>query len=627
MAIQQAVDNSRHTNSPYQKLQPLPLSSVRIGDEFWAPRLGSMRDVTLPEQYAQCERSGRIDNFRRAAGKISGPFQGLYFNDSDVYKWLEAAAYALAGQRDPGLEQTVDAVIAELAAAQQPDGYLNTYFALERAGERWSDLLHKHELYCAGHLIQAAVAHQRATGKRTLLDVAIRYADLICRTFGPDARHATDGHEEIELALVALYRATGNHTYLDRARFFLDQRGQQPPVLNGASYLQDHLPVREQREAVGHAVRATYLACGMLDVYAETGEDALLQAAKHLWESAFRRKAYVTGGLGARHEGEAFGADYELPNERAYAETCAAIGGFLWSWRLLLTTGAARYADWMEMALYNGILAGLSLDGTEYFYVNPLADRGDHRRQPWFSCACCPPNLARLLMSLPGYLASTSAEGLWLHLYAAGSVQATLPNGDALALEIATRYPWEGDIRLDVTAAPEAATTLFLRLPAWCTGATLTVNGESTTQQLTPGAYLPLRRRWQAGDTVTLTLPMPARRLAAHPHVLADQGRVALARGPLVYCLEGADHPGVDVWDVTLPPLAELQADPAPDLLDGVVVLRGEGVVEQPAAGSDGLYHPTPSGVERRPVPLTFIPYYAWANRAAGPMLVWLREG
>ncbi|HEV7215069.1 MAG TPA: beta-L-arabinofuranosidase domain-containing protein, partial [Chloroflexota bacterium] len=442
MATPEAGVQSHEANGPYWKLQPLPLTAAQVANEFWAPRLDMLREVTLPEQFAQCERSGRIDNFRRAAGKIGGEFQGLYFNDSDVYKWLEAASYALAGRRDPQLEHTVDAVIAELAAAQQPDGYLNTYFALERAGERWSDLLHKHELYCAGHLLQAAVAHQRATGKRTLLDVAIRYADLICRTFGPNARHATDGHEEIELALVELYRTTGNRTYLDRARFFLDQRGQRPPVLNGTAYLQDHLPVREQREVVGHAVRAAYLACGIVDVYAETGEDALAQAAERLWESAFERKAYITGGLGARHEGEAFGADYELPNERAYAETCAAIGGFLWSWRLLLTTGEARYADWMETALYNGILSGLSLDGTQYFYVNPLADRGDHRRQSWFSCACCPPNLARLLMSLPGYLASASADGLWLHLYAAGSVQATLPDGDTLALEIATRYPW-----------------------------------------------------------------------------------------------------------------------------------------------------------------------------------------
>lgn len=626
MAVSEAGANIHTLDGPYNKLQPLPLTAVRIADEFWAPRLGSMRAVTLPEQYAQCERSGRIDNFRRAAGKISGPFQGLYFNDSDVYKWLEAAAYALAGQRDPALEHTVDAVIAELPAAQQPDGYLNTYFALERAGERWSDLLHKHELYCAGHLIQAAVAHHAVTGKDTLLEVAIRYADLICRTFGPDARHATDGHEEIELALVALYRATGNRTYLDRAGFFLDQRGQQPPVLGGASYLQDHLPVREQREVVGHAVRATYLACGMLDVSAETGEDALRRAATDLWESAFGRKAYVTGGLGARHEGEAFGADDELPNERAYAETCAAIGGFMWSWRLLLATGEARYADWMETALYNGILSGLSLDGTQYFYVNPLADRGNHRRQPWFSCACCPPNLARLLLSLPAYLASASAEGLWLHLYAAGSVQATLPDGGTLALEIATRYPWEGEIRISVTAAPEVATTLFLRIPAWSTGAALTLNGEPTTQQCTPGSYLPLHRRWRAGDTVTLTLPMPVRRLAAHPRVLANQGRVAVARGPLVYCLEGADHPGVDVWDVSLPPLAEIQADPAPDLLDGIVVLRGEGLAPQHPAGDD-LYRPAPAAAQRRSVPLTFIPYYAWANRAAGPMLVWLREG
>lgn len=622
MAIPMTEAQSHNTSSKRQRLQPLPLTAVQFTDAFWAPRLHRMREVTLPAQYEQCERTGRISNFRRAAGRIPGAFQGRYFNDSDVFKWLEAAAYALATAPDPALERTVADLIALLAAAQQPDGYLNTYFTFERAGERWGDLLHKHELYCAGHLIEAAVAHFQATGKRTLLDVAVRYADLICRVFGPDALHATDGHEEIELALVALYRATGNRIYLDRAGFFLDQRGASPPVLSGAAYCQDHLPVREQDEALGHAVRACYLACGMLDVAAETGEQALTDAATRLWQSAFGRKAYITGGLGARHEGEAFGADYELPNERAYAETCAAIGGFLWSWRLLLATGDARYADAMEAALYNGILSGWSLDGMSYFYVNPLADRGQQQRQPWYDCACCPPNLARLLLSLPRYTASVSSEGLWLHLYAAGRITSTLPDG-AFVLQVQTEYPWEGTVNIHVETAPAEETTLALRIPGWSDGARIVVNGKPAPDP-TAGVYATLRRRWQAGDVVTLTLPMSPRRVTAHPRVLADQSRVALARGPIIYCLERADHPGVDVWEVLLPDNASLEAVSARDLLGGGVALRSDGFLEERLP--ETLYGDTNQPLARQTVPLTAIPYYAWANRTPGPMLVWLRS-
>lgn len=637
--IRSAVVDTRR--SPHSRLRPVPLGAVRLDDAFWAPRLRTVRSVTLRQQYERCEQTGRIDNFRRAAGKKQIDFQGRYYNDSDVYKWLEAASFALATDPDGELERLVDTVIAEIAAAQAPDGYLNTYFTFDHAGERWADLANKHELYCAGHLIQAAVAHHRSTGRSSLLDVALRLADHVCDTFGPHARSGTDGHEEVELAMVELYRATGNRRYLDQAIFFLGQRGQQPPVLSGSPYHQDHLPVREQAEIVGHAVRAMYLACGMADVVAETGEAALRRAVERLWRSAFGRKAYVTGGLGARWNGEAFGDDYELPNERAYAETCAAIGGVMWNWRMLALTGEARYADWLEMALYNGVLSGISLDGTTYFYQNPLADRGQHRRQPWFGTACCPPNIARLLLSLPGYIASTSDEGFWLHLYAGGTVRAILAGG-TLALRVETRYPWDGRVRLEVQAAPEGEWSLCLRVPGWCSGATASVYGAGERESrgageqgadaaAEPGTYVELRRAWRAGDALELDLAMPVRRLASHPHVLANTGRVALARGPLVYCLEGVDHPSVDVWDVDLPADAPLAAQDAPDLLGGVVVLRGEGLLGDGAARHDRLYRavehqPAPPAPTTRSTPLVAIPYYAWANRAPGPMQVWLRS-
>ncbi len=669
--------------SPYARLRPVAIAAVRLEDAFWAPRRRLLQDITLRQQYEQCELTGRLDNFRRAAGKLQIPFQGRYYNDSDVYKWLEAASFALAGEPDQTLEGLVDGVVAEIAAAQSPDGYLNTYFTFEREAERWTDLTTKHEMYCAGHLIQAAIAHHRVTGKRTLLNVAIRLADHICATFGPQARPGADGHEEIELAMVELSRETGDRRYVDAALFFLDQRGRQPPVIGGSPYHQDHLPVRRQHEIVGHAVRATYLACGMTDVAAETGDAGLLEALDHLWESAFGRKAYLTGGLGARWSGEAFGADYELPSERAYAETCAAIGGFMWNWRRLALgpgapdgsstggtparsptnvspldgsppggDGAARgaagghFADWMETALYNGILSGLSLDGTEYFYQNPLADGGHHRRQPWFGTACCPPNIARLLLSLPGYCYSTSPEGLWVHLYAAGEVRAPLgaPQwaplgagalGSTATIRVETSYPWDGVIRLTVQTPPGQTPRepggLFLRIPGWCEQARLTVNGVPAGADLRPGTYAELRREWRTGDVVELDLPMTVRRVVGHPRVTATHGRVALARGPLVYCLEGVDHPGVDVRDLELPSSAELRAERAAGLLGGVTIVRGQAVSAPPDDWDGRLYRrqgeDVQGGAARRPVPFVAIPYYAWANRAPGPMQVWMRAG
>lgn len=632
------VDTRR---SAHTRHQPLAISDVSLEGGFWSPRLATTRDITMRQQYKKIVATGRLFNFQRAAGKIAGEFQGRFYNDSDVYKWIEAGCFALASGADAGLADMLDGVIAEIADAQSSDGYLNSYFVLEREKERWTDLPHLHELYCAGHLIQAAIAHHRTTGSRRFLDVAVKLADHIVATFGPGRRPGTDGHEEIELALVELFRELGDRRYLDQARFFLDQRG--TGFLLGRAYFQDHLPVRQQSEIVGHAVRATYLACGMVDAYAETGESALFAAAERLWESAFARKAYITGGLGARWEGEAFGDDFELPSESAYAETCAAIGGFMWNWRMLLVTGESRYADWMESALYNGILAGISLDGSTYFYQNPLADRGGHRRQPWFGTACCPPNIARLLLSLPGYLATDTDGGLAIHHYASGTIRTVIaredeygsagqiqPRGASIAVRVATDYPWDGRVTVTVEEAPSLETSISLRVPGWCTGATVSMNGGAVEpaaswyrrlprddggQTLTPRelrGYARVSRVWRAGDTLTLDLPMPARMVPGDSRVEATAGHVALARGPLVYCVEQVDCAARDPWGVTLEPDASFITEHRPDLLGGVVVLRGE-----------ATRPPGPPVIDRFPV--TAVPYYAWANREPGSMAVWFR--
>ena len=451
------------SHSPFAALRPVPTHAVRLQDAFWAPRIEINRTITIPAQLRQCETTGRIDNFRRASGKKEGAFQGIYFNDSDVYKWLEAAAFSLGTHPDPQLDADVDAVIAEVDAAQQPDGYLNTYFMFEKAGERFTNLKDMHEMYCAGHLIQAAVAHHRATGKRTLLDVACRLADCLDRTFGPHKRPGACGHEEAEMALVELYRDTREERYLNLAKFMIEARGQNPPLFGLSAYHQDHLPFREQTEFVGHAVRHLYLACGAADVLAETADEGYREALNALWDNLTRKRMYVTGGAGSRHEGEAFGADYELPNDRAYTETCAAIGSVMWNWRMLNITGDARYADLMELTLYNGVLSGLSLDGTHYFYENPLADRGGHRRQEWFGCACCPPNVARLLASLPGYFYSVSNTGVHAHLYASGAATLPLANGETVTLVQNADFPWSGEVEILVEDAPTLPFFLHLR--------------------------------------------------------------------------------------------------------------------------------------------------------------------
>jgi hypothetical protein len=621
------------THSAHARLKPVPLTAVTLADAFWTPRRSLLRDATLPSQFKLLEETGRIDNFRRVAGKVDKPFQGLFFNDSDVYKWIEAAAWSLATDPDPALAEMTETIIGEIAAAQQPDGYLNTYYSLERAGERWSNLKVMHELYCAGHLFQAAVAHYRATGRDRLLNVARGMADNICAIFGPQPKRAgTCGHPEVEMGLVELARATGDAKYLAQAQYFLDVRGH--GVIGGEAYHQDHKPFRELDRMIGHAVRAVYLNGGAADLFAEAGEAALMAALARQWQNMTMTQMYISGGVGSRYQGEAFGDDFELPNSRAYTETCAAIAVVMWAWRMLALDGDARYADVLELALYNGFLAGLALDGQHYFYVNPLANNrdatlrdGTRGRQPWFNCACCPPNIARLLASLPGYFYNVSADTVWCHLYAAGAAHLTLPDGRAVSVRQETDYPWDGNVTLAVEGAGEFG--LRLRIPGWCdAGASLAVNGQPITTPLVPGSYAEVRRAWQAGDVVRLHLPMPMRRMESHPYALENAGRVAPMRGPLLYCLEEADHPGLDLRDVALP-AAGLKIQERADLLGGVVTLTASSRARYPEPGwTDQLYR-TAESIGRRPrgphIKITAIPYYAWANRGAGQMQVWLK--
>ena len=613
--------------SPFAKLKPVPLSAVQLTDEFWSPRIAINRDVTLPSQLTHLETTGRIDNFRRASGKKPDlPFQGIYFNDSDVYKWLEAAAYSLAAFADSEFETQVDAVIQEVADAQQPDGYLNTYFMFERVGERFSNLKDMHELYCAGHLIQAAVAHHRATGNRTLLEVSIKLADHLDSVFGEDEgkRIGTCGHEELEMALVELFRATDELRYLTLAKFMVDARGRKPGIFGNTQYHQDHLPFTEQTEMVGHAVRHLYLCCGAADVALETGDEGYIAALESLHQNFTTRRMYITGGAGARYEGEAFGDDYELPNDRAYTETCAAIGSVMWNWRMLHLTGEAKYADLMERTLYNAVLPGLSLDGKHYFYQNPLADRGKHRRQEWFGCACCPPNIARMLASLSGYFCSTSERDIYLHLYATGSIAIPFESGEVLRLNVKTEYPWQETVEIEIVEAPKQAAFLFLRIPEWTENATIKVNGNAVDNEAIPGSYRELPMP-QVGDRVTLNLPMPIRVLESNPSVASNLGRVAIMRGALVYCLEQPDHGAVDVWDIHLPEDTKLTASERTDLLDGVVIIKGQAAALQRDTDAP-LYAPHENETPRdfEPVELCAIPYYAWANREPGAMQVWI---
>jgi hypothetical protein len=664
-------------------IKPVPFTAVKVTDGFWAPRIETNRAVTIPAIFKKCEETGRIDNFAVAGGLLKGEYKGERYNDTDVYKTIEGASYSLMVHPDPELDRYLDGVIAKIAAAQEPDGYLYTPRTASPGklppgigAERWAELAISHELYNAGHLYEAAAAHFLATGKRSLLDVALKNADLVARTFGPEPskRQGFPGHQEIELALVKLYRLTGKTAYLDLAKYFLDQRGQglklvQYPsgnrfaIYNDPTQIQAHKPVLEQDEAVGHAVRLTYMASGLADMAALTGDRAYFDAVRKLWENVAGKKMYLTGGIGSRHDRERFGDNYELPNLTGYLETCASIGMAFWDHRMFLLTGDASYLDIMERVMYNGVLSGVSLDGALFFYANPLESDGKYKfnkgragRAPWFGVACCPGNVSRFLPSVPGYVYATRNDILYVNLFIAGSAKIDLA-GKAVAISQETRYPWEGKVKITVDPERKGEFALHVRVPGWArnnpvptdlyrfaeTGdakVTIRVNGKPVDMNLDKG-FARIRRVWKKGDRVEVVFPMDPRRVVAHPSVKDDEGFVAVERGPLVYCAEGTDNGG-KALNIVLPDKPALRPEERAGLLGGIVVLTGEALAADPsavsrvreaegkdAAADDEEEAPPASrrrlapGADLKPHRLVLIPYYAWAHRGEGEMAVW----
>ncbi|RJP24280.1 MAG: glycoside hydrolase family 127 protein [Candidatus Omnitrophota bacterium] len=616
------------------QLSAVPFSQVTLTDEFWSPRLQTTREITLPHCLDWCETTGRISNFAKAGGTIEGKFEGIYFNDSDVYKVLEGAAYILANDPEPRMQQKINELITKIAGAQQENGYLNTYYTLVEPDKRWSDLRVKHELYCAGHLFEAAVAHYQATGEKVLLDVACKFADLIDSIFGPDKRRDVPGHEEIELALVKLSKVTGERKYLDLAKFFIEERGQARDRELYGKDLQDHLPVREQSDVVGHAVRAMYLFSGVADIVAETGDRSYVDAMKRIWLDLTTRKMYITGGIGVSGHGEGFSAGYDLPNEKAYAETCAAIALAFFSSRMNRLFADASYADVFERVLYNGLLSGVSLDGDKFFYINPLASRGVDRfetsggrqgdsaqhRQHWFSCACCPSNVVRFLPSIGSYMYAHSDHDIYVNLYI--DSQSTLALADSnVNITQKTRYPWDGKIKIVMEPEKVCAFDVYLRIPAWCADPEMKVNGKQVDLDLRRG-YARVSREWKRKNTIELNLPMEIQRIEAHPEVKNNVGKVALQRGPIVYCLEEEDN-GRNLQFISLKRDGNRKAAFRPDLLNGIVVITGEAYVNRHSGEFDSLYRIAPEPLSFE---FTAIPYYAWDNRTPGEMLVWLPQ-
>ncbi len=613
----------------YARWRMVPLEAVSLTDGFWAQWQNLNRNVTLQHGYEMLDKSGCFDNLRIVAGQQEGKIRGFIFQDSDMYKWLEAVGFELQLHPNAELQKQADGVIALMAAAQENDGYLNSHYQAVEPDKRWSDLDFGHELYCAGHLFQATVAYYRATQNQQILDIATRFADNLVATFGPGKLEGTCGHSEIELALIELYRMTDKQAYLDLSKFFIDQRGK--GVMRGlgwmkAEYHQDRVPVREEDIVEGHAVRAMYLNSGVADLYLETGEQALWTALTRQWDDMTNGKMFITGGLGARYEGEAFGDPYELPSDRCYCETCAAIGSLMWNWRMLLVTGESRFADLIERTLYNGILSGLAMDGKHFFYMNPLFSRGGYARQEWYACACCPPNLMRLLASLGQYFVTQDASGLQVHLYNSAAIQSELPSGKPVKLAMQTRYPWDGDVQVSIQETDGSSWTLRLRVPEWSSSATVSVNGQTIQNPTVEAGYIVLERAWKAGDVVQLTLPMEAELMEANPRIDAVRDSVAIQRGPLVYCLEGSDHPEVNLMDVRLDEDAPLEPILRGDVgSEAIVAIQGKGFVTDANAWKGRLYRPVrKADAPRESVPITAIPFYAWGNRGANAMRVWI---
>ncbi len=615
-------------HSSHARLQALDLQAARISGGFWAQRQLINRQSSLRHAFERLEASGNFNNLLLVLGTGKGEYQEPLFMDSDIYKWLEAVGYSLGYYPDADLRAKADYAIDLLAQTQRPDGYLNSYYQYLKPNLIWQELAHGHELYCAGHLIEAAVAFKRGTGDDSLLNIAVKFADLIDREFGLEGRDGPPGHPEIELALVELARMTGEQRYTVLADFFLERRGRGSligPKMFTDGYYQDRVPVREAEELEGHAVRQLYLTSGMTDVYLETGDSRLWDALMRLWENLATCKLHVTGGVGARHYGEAFGQAYELPNDTTYCETCAAIANVMWNWRLLLVTGESRYADMLERSLYNSVLSGVSLDGARYFYENPLSSPGGLERPAWYGCACCPPNLMRLVELIAHYAVTFDAAGVQVHQFMSGEFQCSGEFGRCV-LHMETAYPHDGQVTITIVKAPAKAMALALRIPAWTQGtARIEVDGDVLQAGNEVQGYRVIPRHWQSGNQITLSLDLAPRLTVANPRVDATRGAVALERGPLVYCLESADNDdAASLADLQIDPGAPLAERYQPELLGGVHEVTAQGWATDARDWEASLYRTFPSPSSTRPITLKAIPYYAWANRGAGAMQVWI---
>lgn len=653
---------NHHTHQPYCKLAPVPFQKVKINDVFWSKRQEINRKNSIFAQHRQLEKQGHIDNFRITAGHKKGVTKGLFYLDSDLYKWLEGACYMLSANPDAELSSKVNEVVELIKESQTPDGYVNTFFTTKFLEERFTTTHITHELYCAGHLIQAALAHKNATGKTTLLKVAKRFADLLVHLFLDRKRKGTPGHEEIEMALIKLYRLTGKSQYLNLANEFIQRRGNishfktyamnqylhtafllqraekqrerqleeknrelehvevkmdnEPPEyltgitlrdalllikenLNGKVY-QHHKPVRKMQKPVGHAVRAMYLYCGMADLYAETGDTDLLRALELIWLKMLKARMYITGGTGAVKGTEGFGKDFQLDPANSYSETCAAIGNLMWNWRMLQITGKPRYGDLIERLLYNGMLVGQSIDGLEYTYTNPLKSFGNDTRHEWFICACCPPNIARTISSVGKYIYSKSSKGLYIHQYIGNTLHTFLKQ--PLGIELESHFPWNGDVQIHMRPARPEEFSLFLRVPDWAESISLKLNETDLKKKLKPSSYAKIRRIWKKGDKIELKMTMEPQIIRSDPRIRATRGKIAIRRGPLLYCMEQIDNPGIDIFKAVLAGKPNFKVIYDEEILDGINIIKGE--------LHDGS-------------PFSLIPYYAWCNRGPNKMQVW----
>lgn len=627
-------------------IDPVPFTSVKVSDSFWGQRLKASREVTIPLAFSKCEETGRYDNFVHAAEQMAAdhnlgfPVGGFSFDDTDVYKTIEGASYLLQTYPDKKLEAYIDSVLVVVAAAQEPDGYLYTARTMNPqnphkwAGDkRWSkEEEASHELYNLGHMVEGAIAHYQATGKRTFIDIAMRYADCVVREVGagPGQACVVPGHEIAEMALAKLYSVTGEKKYLDEAKFFVDMRGRTGIV---QEYSQSHIPVLEQSEAVGHAVRAGYLYAGIADVAALTGEKEYIDAIDRIWGNIVSRKLYITGGIGARHDGEAFGDDYELPNLSAYCETCAAIANVYVNYRMFLLHGESKYFDVLERSLYNGLLSGVSLDGGTFFYPNPLESTGEHKRQPWFGCACCPSNICRFIPSVPGYVYAVKGNSLYVNLFMSNTLVQKI-GGKEVTISQETGYPWNGDVRISIDrTAQKKPFAMKVRIPGWVKGQvvpsdlytyadtkklgySVMVNGVQAQGALSEDGYFTIERQWKKGDVVTVHFDMEPRVVKAHEKVAADKGRISVERGPVVYCAEWPDN-DFSVRNMIVNRNPEFQVVSCLDELYGIEKIITDAQVI--AYDSKGRLAP-------QDVKLTLVPYYAWCHRGSGEMMVWLPQ-